>query len=490
MAFEHSYLTESFSIDGNWWLPSDTEKKIPGKLTFEGGSELILDLYGAFENEFHPFSVENKTHPSIINGISIEGEEFTLLFCHRTNGKWNLTSGYSQVWYSPRFALAGGCFASLDALKIIECSHGLNFLEEWLGKIPFRQSFPTFPNGKIGLNVAFEPEDFFTISISSIGATIMGVEYFGIGTSESHLRNLSFDRHTRILITPDQERDFDWFLDVVFGIRDVFFLLTGVIFDITAITFRVENPDESSRLLVGGESIELSLFYVQKTASYGHNVNARNYPFLFRKLSIDELRNIFENWFEKKEALKTAVSLFLGSIRNDFRSFQVRFLTLMQALETYHRSTREGQYLESSGYDSVFASMVGAIPSGIPNDLRASLISRLRYGNEYSLRKRIIRLMEELGEDCRKLITNDYRGFTSKVVDTRNYLTHYSDELKDGMLDGVDLLTACLRLQLLIHVFLLLELGFSEEKIVNELIGKNHLVNFEYSEISYSHADA
>ena len=63
------------------------------------------------------------------------------------------------------------------------------------------------------------------------------------------------------------------------------------------------------------------------------------------------------------------------------------------------------------------------------------------------------------------MVTKTPEHFVTSIIDTRNYLTHYSDELKEGALEGAELHNANLRLRILIMIFLFKELGLDEEKI-------------------------
>ncbi len=71
--------------------------------------------------------------------------------------------------------------------------------------------------------------------------------------------------------------------------------------------------------------------------------------------------------------------------------------------------------------------------------LKASLKERLKYENGYSLMKRLKELFAPYPEK-ESLEANP--DFSNGVVDTRNYLTRYTDELKEKALHGPRLLKA------------------------------------------------
>ena len=61
--------------------------------------------------------------------------------------------------------------------------------------------------------------------------------------------------------------------------------------------------------------------------------------------------------------------------------------------------------------------------------------------------------------------TEQRNSFVKKIVKTRNYLTHYPSDLEGGSATGEELYTLTAKLQLVLEIFLLRELGFSLELI-------------------------
>jgi len=142
----------------------------------------------------------------------------------------------------------------------------------------------------------------------------------------------------------------------------------------------------------------------------------------------------------------------------------------MQALESFHRVTKGGKYLSNDEWKPFRATLANAIPAELDSGHRESLRSRIKYGNEYSLRKRIGELLEGLNEITLSRLSPTDKYFTGIIVDTRNYLTHYDDELKDVALKNADLYWANQRLRILISLLLLKEIGIPEKLIFDSMI--------------------
>ena len=71
------------------------------------------------------------------------------------------------------------------------------------------------------------------------------------------------------------------------------------------------------------------------------------------------------------------------------------------------------------------------------------------------------------------------KDFIEKVVNTRNYLTHYDEELKEYAVFGEDLYLLTQKLRICAGVCLLKKVGFDSEEIINyfnEFIDYNELL--------------
>lgn len=91
-----------------------------------------------------------------------------------------------------------------------------------------------------------------------------------------------------------------------------------------------------------------------------------------------------------------------------------------------------------------------------------------KYGNEYSLDKRL----REIINDHKPLLENlplNVINHRRAIVETRNHLTHYNEEKYDDVAEGAELQRLTWRLQQLVEVCLLTEIGIPESHIENRL---------------------
>jgi hypothetical protein len=137
----------------------------------------------------------------------------------------------------------------------------------------------------------------------------------------------------------------------------------------------------------------------------------------------------------------------------------------------YSRATSDGRYLPQQDYEKLQQTLEAAIPATVPNDLRSSLKSRLKWGNEFSLRKRITKLLSALEPSTRAMICTDCETYVKRLVDTRNYLTHYGTD-SDRWSDD-DLFYGGQSVRILMTILLLREVGLPDNAIRNALNASN-----------------
>ncbi len=105
------------------------------------------------------------------------------------------------------------------------------------------------------------------------------------------------------------------------------------------------------------------------------------------------------------------------------------------------------------------------IPQDVDNGFRQSLIEgKLKFANEYSLRKRLLELIDRIAPNVPVGFLASKEGtreFISKVCDTRNYLTHYSPELQyRAATQASELGKVARQLGVLVEICFLVEIGF------------------------------
>jgi hypothetical protein len=186
----------------------------------------------------------------------------------------------------------------------------------------------------------------------------------------------------------------------------------------------------------------------------------------------ENIKEYFQNWLDNRDKLNSACELYFSSLNENLNP-ELRFLYLIQAVEALHRTVfEENKYISDEEYrkdGGLYDKFIKTVEQkDTTPDFKDSLKHKLKYENEYSLRKRLKGMLNKNLEliNARKVIINGaIDTFIEKVMDTRDYYTHHDEDLKDRILKGKELEHAVKVLTALVEIILIFKAGFSNEKI-------------------------
>jgi len=190
-----------------------------------------------------------------------------------------------------------------------------------------------------------------------------------------------------------------------------------------------------------------------------------------------DIEGLLNRWFESYAKVGLPCQLALSAAQPTGAWSHVQFVSMLQALEGLHRGWYGGTYLSEDDYVSVNQSLASAIPKSIPDPLRAALLSRIRYGNQYSLRKRLDELARVLPEGIRRIVLGEEGCFPGHWVETRNYYTHWDEALRPEILDNEGMFHAAVRMREAFRLLLLAILAVPVETLERALNGSCEVVN-------------
>ena len=436
-------MIEKFEYDGIWWLPEKPDNKVSGKLKFHPVEGLKLQLIGSFKElkDFNTF-----LQPLIILGIISNGGVITLYKCYESQSHMSVL-GFLSSSFIASVAFLGCHFRKEEEIRFDFLSLNYSHLEtdskNHLTKHEVIYSFPEKVEAKIG-NLSI----FFDYNFTSGG---------------DRLKEVNLKHTTFIKIKPSKSLHFNDYQDVCYHIQNFLSLAIGKAVFPVIIKGKSERCSTKSQ---NGKAVYPDIFIYYATNSL-LEISSKIYPFdmlfTFRDIS-DKFESILKNWFEKAEMLKPVYDLYFGTLYNPRMYLQHQFLSMIQAVEAYHRRKFEGKYLSDKDFEPIynrFKDMTNTLD--VKASFKDALINRLRYGNEFSLRKRLKDLFAEY-QDITQNFIKDENNFINRVVDTRNYLTHYDKKLRN-IADGEDLYRITQKLETILQICLLYELGFDKKEI-------------------------
>lgn len=213
------------------------------------------------------------------------------------------------------------------------------------------------------------------------------------------------------------------------------------------------SPDHiSAKVVEFGTDVEILV--ALREAKYCSHKNVHDFYMLRNDMDAD-LGLVFAKWFELYDSIAMPSQLALSVLSSEKLWLHVEFLSLMQALEGFHRATMPGLYTSVDEYDSVRKTLSNAIPQSVESAHKEALKSRIKYGNEVSLRKRLDALVARVPLAIRVQILGGDGSVPRSWVVTRNYYTHWDEASRDSILDGVEMHRAGVRMKHLLRVLYL-----------------------------------
>ncbi|WP_039764939.1 HEPN domain-containing protein [Caldicellulosiruptor sp. F32] len=445
-------MIEKFEYKGIWWLPNKPNKQVSGTLTFTPEKGAILELIGSFKDLK---DMDKMLSPDIILGVSSSGKDITLYRCFETQSNLNLPSLSTSSFYA-NIVFVGAHFQKNENIRFRKLSIYYSNLDEWVNITGFKIGYDE-KEVTIKYNLP-EPiqariDDNFKLFI----------DFRVKGPTHSIVqKEATIKQSTYIRIEPLEEKSFDEYMNVLYHIQN--FLTLGITKPVYPLV--IEGITAANKKILNGKTYypSVKVFYKVSDISKTCELLLPFYMlFTFSYIS-DKFEFFLRNWFKKVDLLKPVYDLYFGTLYNPRMYLEHRFLSLIQAIESYHQRTYGGKYLSDEDYKEVYNALVNAIPSDVRNDLRDRLKRYLKYGNEFSLRKRLEEIFDKYREILNVFIEKE-SVFIDKVVNTRHYLTHYDEKLKEQAANGEELYNLTQKLKILLEICLLTELGFSLDEI-------------------------
>ena len=187
------------------------------------------------------------------------------------------------------------------------------------------------------------------------------------------------------------------------------------------------------------------------------------FPFNYNSIS-KKSKFYLQNWFNFVERIKPTYELFFGTVYNPELYPTLTFLSYAQALESYHSRTYDNKGVVS---DELFNDLESRIRQAIKKMIlepenRQHFYSQAGHMNQKNLKTRIEDLFQKHGNLFAIFISNKDE-FIQKVLDTRNFYTHYIKKFEEKAAKLLELPFLSDKLRFMLFVILLKEMGFDDE---------------------------
>lgn len=447
---------------GYWWLPENPDEKVGGIASFTPSDGVSLELFSTLNEDPDYMGSGNVFRPDFIHGVTTEGERITLKNCIR--GSYSMSS-------SQGFGVTSSSYQAISLLSGAHFTEQINFdrfrmqfplLTKWAGVSGVNYSGSVLEGGKVSAGDTFEITYEFPESITAALDDVELKLIFNADFNMGRVGGASIDEEAYFDIIPDSGKiSYDEAIDYTRTLQDFITLSTGKEVQASTLIGRLEREDQP-----GYNDVEI-LFSTGSDLKLPDSLHPNKANFVLADI-IDDFSKVMDNWFLHYEELEPVYNLYFSTQYNSEMYLQNQFLSLTQAIETYHRRELGGQYLSESEFEEFYDDLCEMIPDQFDESFQDHLErGTFKYANEYSLRKRLSELVTEQKNILEEL-PMDVEGSVNEIVNTRNYLTHY-DESISPRADTDELYPLILRLRAILETVLLSNLGIPEDQIVKRL---------------------
>ena len=166
-----------------------------------------------------------------------------------------------------------------------------------------------------------------------------------------------------------------------------------------------------------------------------------------------------------------------GTIRHSSLFVETEFLTLAQAIESFHRLTDKSTVVEPQVFAQVKEDLFGFISqqSWANSAIGDRCKEATNFLNDPTFKTRIQSLLAGIDPERLKTLVGDPVAFEQTLRQTRNYLTHPGTEKKGKVLtDPKELFLFNQKLHVLLRLLMLKTMGFAEEAIFDQMFQQSH----------------
>ena len=394
-------------------------------------------------------------------GQLVDGTLVTLAGCIITNAAVQIGFGIgSPTTVVANRAVFGRHVTDVDQLVVKKYSVELSSLSNWICSPPI-ESNPAFSDSKpVGHDVICRPPACIEVPLPSKGFDIRVAHR--IRTKNDGCQ-VALILSAAITIQAHDSLSYRAANEIAWQCQNLMSLLVGDQLSVRALSVVPSEATSES-----GPQHPLNCVY-QSAGKYDCQDVRSDLMLLPYAMVKDGFSAMVAHWFDRSEQAELATNILFGAQRSPSPSVNDKFLAAAQAAESYHRSLSTGFYMDQADFDNAVQELLTHIPECIQGDHRTSLKRRLKYGNEFSLRKRLAELFDRIPGDVGTRIAGDCSKFINRAVDTRNYYTHYDHAAKEDALTDMDAYVMAERLRVLVVANLLHDLGVADDKLLSVL---------------------
>lgn len=437
-------LDTPFTVRGYWWSDDKPNDYVAGELTFDPSAGVELKLWGSLTG-----SAIGEESMELVRGTTSENLQVTVISCVR-RGLLLQHKTFAVQTYACGYALVGNYFPSPD-LAFSSCRFRFSSIDQWI-----RPDYVEIerPGSDDGLNVQVRKRQHGRINNQGKSYYVELVGNYGY--SHESGRKIQVEGFTSAVIVPTANKAAQWYFEEALKFRDLASLCFGLPLPMTSLSLFGAEIELAPKI----KSKEyVNVFFAQPLVSTEALIS-NGYAIVSFSALLKADADVLSHWADQKSLLADAIDLIFISLYNADVHPHIRFLLMMQAFEAFDRAGNKQTLVSARQFEEIYKAMMDAIPDGTSSGMKQKLDSSIKYANEPSLRMRLRNFHRELSTHLGDQPFGFDKRRIGKLVDTRNYYTHYPEELKDKILSLPDTFEEAERFCVLLIVAILGRVGF------------------------------
>jgi hypothetical protein len=435
---------------GLFWLASQPNEKRAGSLSVSTRGAMELELIGAFDGP--DTNVNDLPTKKRLLGITSDGKYLTLIDCYRKTFNSSFNEGLGSEKYRVNFLLEGCHFQQDEKILFERIDFTSRAIHCWLA---FSKIKTTYENGAVSLTLDRMPPESWILA----GGTALSIYSSWSVNPGSGATDSSISQKTWLSLDLKSKKTLAELLTEAGKIKN--FVSLAINQTATIEEVRLFTPELTIENAPGGKLAPISLYYAT-TAQLEPDLDEISDPYLVIKFM--EIKGRFSEimsiWHAAHDNLSDCLNLYFSATSSTGLFLENKFLMLAQSLEALHRHSSDKRCMSESEYTSLCSQLREACPKEHGDWLEP----KLKFGNEISLRARLKDQLQGLDVifcaiKPKELIT--------RIVNTRNFLTHYDASTKESASRGAQLFGLNSAMEILFCCQMLKIIGFSNEEIVS-----------------------
>ncbi|MDE5415499.1 HEPN domain-containing protein [Alkalihalobacterium chitinilyticum] len=387
-----------------------------------------------------------------ITGTTANGAEITLVDCVRISTESRI--GSEEIFgYQATFMFNGVAFEKEEDISFTKMKISIPGIIQWGDTSNYVIPEIGDKETLIGLKT-IEPIEIYSCEDYTLTYELTFSYPFEMMKEEITLEQVPY-----LVIEAQSPHQLEWFIKIGNQMKTLIEIAMGSPLGFN--TMIVESPEVYHEFEDGKKRIrplEVVHAYTQNKIKENNNKRILKHEFLFNLSELNQAN--FQKWQEISTIMEPIIELYIDSLYNRKLSVSRHFLNMIQALETYH-SRRITYSLRD--YKKRVEQLLELRHESFREEDKKFLLGGCK--DFVTLRCRLAHLLLADYRFC--FHTGDFKlkDFPQIVANTRNYYTHYNQNLEHKALKGEELITAFHILRNILEFYLLKELGFEEEFI-------------------------